>query len=159
MGHLLCSICMCPSALDRKPTVGHLCFVLSVCALGTRPQAHCGSLALFYLSVPSALDCKPTVGHSCSVLCSICLCRPSAPDCKPTVGHLLCYICLCVLGTRLHARCGSLALFYLPVCALGTRLQAHCGSLALFYLSVPSALDRKPTVGHLLCSICLCPRH
>jgi hypothetical protein len=49
------------------------------------------------------------------------------------------------------------------VYAFGTRLQASprtgCGSFALLYLPMPSALDCKPTAGHLLCSICLCPRH
>jgi hypothetical protein len=33
---------------------------------------------------------------------------------------------------------------------------AFCTSRSI---SMPSALDCKPTVGHLLCSICLCPRH
>jgi hypothetical protein len=64
------------------------------------------------------------------------------------VGHLL-WLC---------ALCTSRSICLCPQSAPATRPQAHCGSLALFCLSMPSALDCKPTVGHLLC-ICLCPRH
>jgi hypothetical protein len=56
-----CSVRSMLSALDCKPTSGHL--LCSVYAFGTRLQAHIGSLALFDLSMLSALDCKPAVCH------------------------------------------------------------------------------------------------
>jgi hypothetical protein len=114
VGHLLCSVCICPRHWTPSPQRA-TCSVLSAYALSTRLQSHNGSPALFCLFVPSALDCKLTTGH---LFCSICPC--------PLRGH------------RLQVHCGSLALCpivsHMSMPFTGHRLQEHCGSLALFYL-------------------------
>ena len=74
---------------------------------------------------------------------------------KSTMGHL--FWSVYAFGIRPQVHYGSLVLF--SVYAFDTRQQVHWGSLALFNLSMLSALDNKPTAGHLFCSFYPCFRH
>jgi hypothetical protein len=64
---------------------------------------------------------------------------------------------ICVLSTKSQAH-RQWVTCSVSAYVLGIRLQTHCGPPAL-YLPMPSALDCRRTVGHLLYYVYLCSRH
>jgi hypothetical protein len=83
-------------------------------------------------------------------------CAFHALNSEPTSSHSF-YLCMSMstaLDHKPQAHIGPLALFYPPISSvLGIRSQAHFGSLVSFDPSMISALDNKPSVGHLFYSI------
>jgi hypothetical protein len=136
----------------RPLALALLCLSLSLYALGTGLQAHCGSghlLCSICLCPRHWTASRPDQAHVGHLLCMSYLPMPVGTRLQAHcgtagVGHLICPICLCPLRKhRPQAHCGSLDVYlicsilylFMP-CLREHGLQAHCGSLGLFYLPV-----------------------